>query len=241
MTEVLFMGLGVLINAAAVVIGTLIGVMLRNVLKERVTDVIMQGLGITVLGAGILDLADGTAKLSANGFKWGVLFIVLAVVLGGVTGSLIHLQDGLDRLGGFLQRKLSKDENSTLGKAFVNATLITCVGAMVVYGSIRSRLGDNDTLYLKSVMDAFVCMALAVRYGFGVALSAIPMLIIQGAFALCGGLLSNYIIGTNFEYLLTAVGGTLVMCVGINILEIKEIRTADLVPAIAFCLFVYLF
>lgn len=125
MTEVLFMGLGVLINAAAVVIGTLIGVTLKNVLKERVTNVIMQGLGITVLGAGILDLADGTAKLSANGFKWGVLFIVLAVVLGGVTGSLIHLQDGLDRLGGFLQRKLSKDENSTLGKAFVNATLIT--------------------------------------------------------------------------------------------------------------------
>lgn len=66
MTEVLFMGLGVLINAAAVVIGTLIGVMLKNVLKERVTNVIMQGLGITVLGAGILDLADGTAKLSAN-------------------------------------------------------------------------------------------------------------------------------------------------------------------------------
>ena len=78
MTEVLFMGLGVLINAAAVVIGTLIGVTLKNVLKERVTNVIMQGLGITVLGAGILDLADGTAKLSANGFKWGVLFIVLA-------------------------------------------------------------------------------------------------------------------------------------------------------------------
>lgn len=235
------MGLGVLVNAAAVVVGAALGVLLKNVLKERVTNVIMQALGITVFGAGILDLVNGAGKLSENGFRWGVLFIVLAVVLGGVIGSLIHLQDGLNRLGEFLQRKLTKDENSTLGAAFVNATLITCVGAMVVYGSIRSGLGDNNTLYLKSVLDGVVCMALAVKYGFGVALSAVPMLILQGAFALCGGLLFDYIIGTNFEYLLTAVGGTLVMCVGINILEIRQIRTADLVPALALCLFIYLF
>lgn len=181
------MGLGVLVNAAAVVVGAALGVLLKNVLKERVTNVIMQALGITVFGAGILDLVNGAGKLSGNGFRWGVLFIVLAVVLGGVIGSLIHLQDGLNRLGEFLQRKLTKDENSTLGAAFVNATLITCVGAMVVYGSIRSGLGDNNTLYLKSVLDGVVCMALAVKYGFGVALSAVPMLILQGAFALCGG------------------------------------------------------
>lgn len=235
------MGIGVLVNSAAVVVGALIGVLLRNVIKERVTSVIMQGLGITVFGAGIIDLVGGMRTLSETGFKWGGLFLVLCIVLGGAIGSIIRIQDGLVKLGDFLQSKLSKDENSTLGKAFVNATLINCVGAMVVYGSIRSGLGDNNTLYLKSVMDGIVCMALAVKYGAGVALSAIPLLIIQGAFAICGGLLSDYIIGTNFEYLLTAVGGTLVMCVGINILEIKEIRTADLIPSLALCLFVYLF
>lgn len=235
------MGFGVFVNAAAIVVGAALGVMLKNVIKERVTNVIMQALGITVIGAGIIDLVDGAGKLSGNGFGWGGLFIVLVIVLGGAIGSLVHLQDGLNRLGEFLQRKLTKNENSTLGAAFVNATLITCVGAMVVYGSIRSGLGDNNTLYLKSVLDGVVCMALAVKYGFGTALSAVPVLVLQGAFALCGGLLSDYIVGTNFEYLLTAVGGTLVMCVGINILEIKQIRTADLIPSIPLCLFIYLF
>lgn len=164
------MGIGVIINAAAIVAGAAAGVLLKNVINEKITLVLTQGLGVTVLGAGILDLVGGMGSLSGAGFKYGALFLVLCVVLGGAIGSALRVQDGLEALGALLQRKLAKSEDSRLGEAFVQATMVTCVGAMVVYGSIRSGLGDDGTLYLKSVLDAVVCLCLAAKYGFGVSL-----------------------------------------------------------------------
>lgn len=239
--EEIKMGLGVIINAAAVVLGAAIGTLLKNVLKENTVQTVMQALGLTVLAAGILDVVGGIQSLSDNGFAYGTLFAVLAIVFGGLIGSILHIQDGLERFGAFLQNKLSKSETSTLGKAFVEATLITCIGAMAVYGSIQSGLGNNGTLYIKSLLDGIICMMLASKYGFGAALAAIPIFVIQGAVALIGIFFSEYILNTNFYYLLTAVGGILVIAIGINLLEIKKIRTGDLLPAIFLSLLIYLF
>jgi len=233
--------MGVLINAGAIAVGGLIGLLLKNILNEKVVKVIFQALGLANLSVGILDLISGINSLKSISFKYGTLFLILVLVIGGAIGALIKINDGLNKFGAFLQSKLAKSEDSKLGKGFVEATLITCVGAMVVYGSIQSGLGNHNTLFIKSISDAIVCMMLATKYGVGPILSAIPILFIQGAFYFIGIFFSSYLLGTAFYYLLTAVGGVIVMGIGINLLEIKEIKTADLLPAIPLCLLAFLF
>lgn len=233
--------MGVLINAGAIAIGGLIGLILKNILNEKVIKVIFQALGLSVLSAGILDLISGINSLSSISFNYGTLFLVLVLVVGGLIGSLLKISERLDKFGSFLQKKLAKSEDSKLGKGFVETTLITCVGAMVVYGSIKSGLGDDNTLYIKSILDGVIAIMLGTKYGFGPVLSAIPVLIIQGAFFFVGMFFSSYILNTAFYYLLTAAGGVLVMGIGINLLEIKEIKTADFLPAIPLCLLAFLF
>lgn len=233
--------MGVLINAGAIAVGGLIGLLLKNILNEKVVKVIFQALGLSVLSAGILDLISGINSLSSISFNYGTLFLVLVLVVGGLIGSLLKISERLDKFGSFLQKKLAKSEDSKLGKGFVETTLITCVGAMVVYGSIKSGLGDDNTLYIKSILDGVIAIMLGTKYGFGPVLSAIPVLIIQGAFFFIGMFFSSYILNTAFYYLLTSAGGVLVMGIGINLLEIKEIKTADLLPAIPLCLLAFLF
>lgn len=213
--------LGVTVNTAAIIAGAGLGLALKKFLTPKVSKVIMQALGLSVLAIGILD-----AIKTEN-----ILVLALSLVLGGVIGSLLRIQDRVEKFGKFLERKLNKSEEGTIGKAFVTATLIFCVGAMMIYGSIQSGLGQHNTLYVKSILDGVLAMLLASTLGWGVMLSAVPVFILQGTIALCANLIEPYAIPA-FMNQLSGIGGVLVMCIGINLLEIKEIRTADLTPAI---------
>lgn len=222
---------GVTVNAAAILLGTAIGLIFRKLINEEVQKVIMQAMGVAVLSIGIMDM------LSVSGNIKMILVLILSLTVGGAIGALLKIQYRIEVFGEFLKRKLSRDENSTIGKAFTSSVLIFCIGAMVVYGSINAGLGDNSTLYIKSILDGVVAVITAATMGIGVALSAVVVFVIQGAFALSASFLNPILMAyPDVKTMLTGIGGVLVMCIGINLLEIKEMRTGDLLPAILGCL-----
>ena len=219
---------GALVNALAVIICGGLGVLIRKVLKESLREVLTEAIGIAVITVGVLD-----AIKTEN-----TLLLVLSIVLGGLIGTIIGAQNKLDRFGKFLENKLGGKDNSQIGQGFVTATLIFCVGGMVIYGSINAGLGNNETLYIKSVMDGVTSLILSSVLGWGVILSAIPVLVMQGGIALLAGVIEP--IATDaFINQLSGIGGTLIIAIGLTLLGIKKIRTGDLLPAVlgAFLIF----
>lgn len=223
--------LGVTVNAIAILIGTAIGLLCRKIINDSVEKVIMQAMGMAVLSIGIMDMLSVSGNISM------ILVLILSLTIGGAIGSLLKIQYRIEQFGEFLKRSLSKDENSTIGKAFTSSVLIFCIGAMVVYGSINAGLGDNSTLYIKSILDGVIAVITAATMGVGVALSAVAVFVIQGVFALGAGFLNPILVAyPDVKTMLTGIGGVLVMCIGMNLLQIKEIRTGDLLPSIFGCL-----
>lgn len=223
---------GVIVNALAIIAGTCIGVIFKRLINDEVSEVIKQAMGIAVLAIGIMDM------LSVSGNITMILVMILSLTLGGTIGALLKIQDRIEWFGEFLKKKISKDENSMIGRAFTSSVLIFCIGAMVVYGSINAGLGDNSTLYVKSILDGVIAITLASTMGAGVALSAAAVFVVQGIFALSAGFLNPILISCpDVKTVLTGIGGVLVMCIGINLLELKKIRTGDMIPALIGSLF----
>lgn len=219
--------LGVTVNAAAILLGTAVGLIFKKLINEEVQKVIMQAMGIAVLSIGIMDMFSVAGNIPM------ILVLILSLTVGGAIGALLKIQYRIELFGDFLKRKLSRDENSNIGKAFTSSVLIFCIGAMVVYGSINAGLGDNSTLYIKSILDGVIAVITAATMGIGVALSAAAVFVIQGVFALSAGFLNPVLVAyPDVKTMLTGIGGTLVMCIGINLLEIREMRTGDLIPAL---------
>ncbi len=221
---------GALVNALAVVICGWLGVLVRKLLKDSLREILTEGIGVAILAVGILD-----AIKTEN-----TLLLVLSIVLGGFLGNLIGVQKNLDRLGVFLENKIGSKDNSPIGQGFVTATLIFCVGGMVIYGSINAGLGNNETLYIKSVMDGVTSLILSSVLGWGVILSAIPVLVLQGGIALLAGVIEP--IATDaFINQLSGIGGTLIIAIGLTLLGIKKIRIGDLLPAVLGAFLIFLF
>lgn len=220
--------IGALVNALVIIIFGGLGVLIRKLLKDALREILTEAIGIAVITVGILD-----AIKTEN-----TLLLVLSIVLGGLIGSLIGVQNKLDRFGIFLENKMGENDNSQVGQGFVTATLIFCVGGMTIYGSINAGLGNNETLYIKSVMDGVTALILSSTLGWGVILSAIPVIVLQGSVALLARVVEP--IATDaFINQLSGIGGTLIIAIGLTLLGIKKIRTGDLLPAVlgAFLIF----
>lgn len=226
--------LGVLVNTFAIIGGTLLGLAIKKLINNRVENVVMQALGICVLVVGTIDAVN-----PVNGTE-GILVMIISFVIGGFIGSILNIEKGFNKLGetfenGFnkLIKKQDSNNKSTFAEGFIQATTIYCVGAMVIYGSISAGLGDNKILYIKAVLDGSVAVILAVKYGIGVMFSCLPVFIIQGAIALSSGFIGEYLISeTLFRQQLSAIGGVFVMMIGINLLDIKKMQVANMLPAI---------
>ena len=222
--------IGTLINAVAIIIGAAAGLFLRRGMNESISKTVMQGVGLSVILIGV----TGAIKTG------NTLLVILSMVIGGVVGSVIDIDARMNQLGAWAQKKLTKgdDENNTFAKGFVTASLIFCVGAMAVVGSLDSGIrGDHSTLIAKAALDGVTSIILASSLGIGVMLSAAPVFIYQGAIALLGTaiapLLSEIVVTE-----MSAVGGLLIMAIGINMLLNTEIKVANLLPAI-FIPFIY--
>lgn len=212
---------GVLVNVFAIVIGGLIGLFLKHGINDQVKKVVMQGIGLSVIIIGLLG-----ALATEN-----ILLMVLSLVLGGGIGALIKIEARLDALGQRIEDKFST-ENGGFAKGFVLATLVYCVGAMAIVGSIEAGVnGDNTTLYIKAILDGVSAIVFTATLGYGVIFSGIPVLIYQGAIVLLGIQIEPYLTPELIREM-SAVGGVIIMGIGISILEIKKIHVGDLLPAI---------
>lgn len=215
--------IGTLINCGAIVAGSLLGLLFRKGMNKRISDTVMQGVGLCVILIGL------TGALKTE----NTLLMILSTVIGGVVGSLIDIDDKMNRLGAFAQRKLSREgEDNTFAQGFVTASLVYCVGAMAVVGALDSGIrGDHSTLIAKAALDGITAIVFAGSLGIGVMLSAVPVLIYQGAIALLGTaiapLLSDIVVQE-----MSAVGGLLIVGIGVNMLLNEKIKVANLLPAI---------
>lgn len=229
--------MGTLLNVLAIVIGAAIGVLLGNRLPEKMARTLTDAMGLVVLVIGALNLtALQDESFSAAVGSAGTLLIVLgALLLGGVTGSLLKLEERLEQFGTWLQKKTSgKGDKKKFIEGFVNASLLFTIGPMAVLGSLQDGLGQGvDILALKSTLDGFTSVAFAATLGWGVAFSAIPVGLWQGLLTVlalyAGSLMSSAIVAS-----ITATGGILLLGTGLRLLQLRMVSVADLLPALIF-------
>jgi uncharacterized membrane protein YqgA involved in biofilm formation len=217
---------GALINAVAIVAGSVAGLFLPR-LRDDLRSTVTQGMGLALCVLGLM-MAMKTDQYLA---------MVISLVLGGIAGELARLEARLERLGDWLERKVSAQGEGKVGKAFVTATLVYCIGAMAILGSIDSGIRhDHQILYAKSLMDGFLSVIFASALGLGVAFSAVPVFVYQGAIALGAALLASMISTETISVItreVSSVGGVLIIGVGINLLDLKKIRVANMLPSVA--------
>lgn len=213
--------LGTIVNSIAIIIGSSIGVLITRGIKDEYKKTIMDGIGLTVILIGLM----GGIK-SEN-----IILVTISIVLGSIIGEMMGIERKLDNLGNKLEERFGKD-NSTFSKGFVTASLVYCVGAMAIVGSLESGLmGDHSTLFAKSILDGISSIIFSSTLGIGVAFSAIPVLLYQGIITLLATFLKD-VLKPEVIMEMSAVGGILIMAIGINILEIKKIKVGNMLPGI---------
>jgi len=222
--------IGAIVNTLAAVVGGLLGSLLKKGIPERFADLVQKGLALCVLYIGIKGSLVGT----------NTLVTILSLVLGAILGELLDIDRGIERLGAWAQRKLSRG-GSRLGEGFVTASLLFCVGSMAVVGSLQSGLtGNHETIFTKSMLDFVSAIILASSLGLGVCLSGAFVLVYQGAIVLlarwAAPVLSDYVVAE-----MSCAGSLLIVALGLNMLGIAKIKVANLLPAmflpIVLCLF----
>ena len=222
--------LGVAINALAVIIGSFLGFLLHKGISEKINNAIMMGVGLCVVYIGIDGLTGGVNPLVA----------VLSIVPAAIIGTLLDFDGGLNRFGEKITSKFAQGSGSKAAEGFVTASLLFCIGAMAVVGSISAGLtGDNSILLTKSVLDFISSTMLSAAFGLGVMLSVIPLTIYQGGIALFANFLSP-VLTDSIVAAITCVGSILILALGLNILKIAKIKIANLLPAIIFAPFAQL-
>ena len=231
-------GIGTLVNVATVLLGATLGVLLGNRLPTRTRDVVTDALGlVTLLIAGTSAMAvldDGLAdKVGDNA---PMLIVLGSLLIGGITGSLLRLESRIEGFGGWLQSRLSGETGSTerarFVEGFVVSSLVFCSGPLTILGSLNDGLGNGpDQILLKSALDGFAAIAFAASFGWGVAASVLALVVIQGGLTVLGAGLGSFVPDAQLSAL-TATGGLLLVGVAFRLLDLKQIKVADLLPAL---------
>jgi len=226
---------GTILNVATVLVGSVLGTVLGNRLPEKVRETVVHGLGLTTLVIG-LSLALKTQN---------ILIALASILLGGISGELLDIEAALERLGRWLEARSSRlklpgsaatadstSRTANFVRGFLTASLLFCVGPMTIMGSIQDGLtGDFTLLAIKSTMDGFAALAFASSLGWGVMFSALTVLVYQGGITLGAGWLKAALTDPMINEM-TAVGGILMLGIGLGLLEVKRIRVGNLLPAL---------
>ena len=224
---------GTLVNVGAILLGTLVGELAGGRLSQGLQTRVLHGLGLVVLVIGI-----------DNALAWrdtNSLFVLGGVLLGGLAGEALRIEDRLEAVGDLAQARLQRggadgDPTSTVSEGFFTASLVFCVGALAVIGPIQEGLtGNHDTLYTKALLDGFASVALAASLGWGVALSALSVLIYQGALTLGAGLFDSILAdGSDALLSMTSAGGVLIIGLSLKLLDIQDVKVGNFLPALLF-------
>ncbi|MBQ6820421.1 MAG: DUF554 domain-containing protein [Clostridium sp.] len=215
--------LGTLVNCLTIIIGACIGIFLRGRINKKISDTIMSGLALCVIYIGI----SGTFKTEST------ITMILAIVIGAFIGETIDIDKRLENLGQKIEKRFNNGkEKISIAEGFVTSTLLFCVGAMAIVGSLESGLNNNhNTIFAKSALDGVSSIIFASTLGIGVLFSSIVVLIYQGGIVISASFLANYLNDTAINNM-TAVGSLLIIGLGLNMLGVTKIKVSNLLPAI---------
>jgi len=213
--------LGTIVNTFAIIAGSLVGLIFRGGIPEKYSQTLMHAIGLAVILIGL----KGAMQTDA------LLIIIISLAIGSVIGEYIRIEDRLEWLGKQMGQRLSGKEDG-IAEGFVTATLLYCVGAMAIVGSMESGLaGNHQTLYAKSVLDGIASIVFASTLGIGVLFSAVSVFLYQGMITLTASYVKPFLTPDVVSQM-SAVGGLLIMAIGIGLLEIKKLKIGNMLPAI---------
>lgn len=226
-------GLGTIINTVAVIIGGLLGLLLKNGIKSGVHNILMQACGVSTIfigSAGVISkmlvIADGKIETT------GTMLLIFSLVIGSFLGELLSIEDKMDSAGERIKQMVKRQNDTMFVDGFVNVSLIICVGAMAIVGSMQDGIsGDYSMLAAKSVLDFVIVMIFASTHGVGSIFSALPLFIYQGAITVIAAIFGTFVSESVINDL-SLVGSALIFCVGINLCFGKKIKVGNMLPAL---------
>ncbi len=216
--------LGVLINVCTVIIGSTMGLLFKKSISKKYSDAVMTGIGLCVILIGIQGMLKGE----------NILISIFSVVLGALIGTALDIDGKLNSVGDQLSKKIkNKDgQKNSLSEGFVTASLVFCIGAMTILGSLDAGLkGDNTTLITKSILDLFSSMMLSASLGIGVIFAAVFVFVFQGSIVLLAGVLEPFLDSFTIGEI-TCVGSIMIFALGLNLAGISKIKVANYFPAL---------
>lgn len=227
----MFKILGVIVNVATVLIGSCIGLVFKKGISKKYSDAVMKGIGFCTILIGIQGMLKGE----------NVLVAIVSMVIGAIIGTAIDIDKRLNGAGDFLSKKLKKNDGTdkvSIAEGFVTASLLFCVGAMTIVGSLNSGLkGDHTMIFTKSTLDFFSSMMLSASLGIGVPFAALFVLVFQGGIVLLAGLIEP-LLSDSAIVEITCVGSLMILALGFNLTGIGKFKVANYLPALFFAPFV---
>ena len=217
--------IGVFVNVAAVIIGSVIGLLCKKGINKKITDAVIMGLGLCVMYVGIAGVLKGQNAIVA----------VVSMALGGAIGTVIDIDKQINKLGDLVAKKVKRDdEQVSVADGFVTACLMFCIGAMAIVGSLNSGLGVEgglEMIYTKSVLDFISSIVLSASFGIGVIFSAVFVLAFQGGIVLLAGIIAP-LLTANVIAEITCVGSIMIIGLALNIVGATKIKIANYLPAL---------
>ena len=216
--------IGVFVNVAAVLLGSSVGLLFRKGIPERISKAVMFAIGLCTMYIGVSGALEGSQTI----------VLILSMVFGTLIGTLIDIDDKINRVGLFLEKKFKRDgDKSSIAEGFMTGSLLFCVGAMTIVGSLNAGLkGDNTLLFTKSILDLISSCILASTLGVGVMFSALFVLVMQGALVLLAGLLQNVLTDPALIAELTCAGSVMIIGISFNMLGVTKLKVANYLPAL---------
>ncbi len=226
-------GLGTIANVAAVIVGGSVGLLLRGGIKERFRERLMQALGLSTMLVGLSGTLSEMFVINDGAIEvQGTMLMILSLVIGSFVGEALSIETRMESVGEWLKNKVGAKNDAQFVEGFVSATLIICVGAMAIVGSLQDGLtGDATTLYIKSLLDGVLLVVLASTLGKGTLFSALPLGLYQGALTLCAAAASA-VMSERLISNLSLVGSALIIAIGCNMAFGKRFSPANMLPAL---------
>jgi len=221
--------LGTIVNALAIVLGSLIGLFFKGGIPDKYNDTVMKAIGLAVVLIGM------TGAFETE----DMILLIISLAIGSILGEFLQIEDSLDRLGGWIEGKMGKKEGG-IAKGFVTASLLFCVGSMAIVGALDGGLtGNNETLFAKSVIDFIVSIILTSTLGVGVIFSSVVVFVYQGLIAITASFMKVLLTDEVIREM-SAIGGLLIAAIGFNMLEFKRIKVGNMLPAVFIPLVYYM-
>ena len=226
-------GLGTIINTAAVILGGVLGLLLKNGIAKRFEKILMQALGLATIFIGIGGVLKYMLVVGDTGIDTqGTMLLIFSLVIGCLLGEWVDIESKMEKLGVKLKALAKIQNDNRFVDGFVTASLVICVGAMAIVGAMQDGLtGDSSMLIAKSLLDFVIVAVITAAYGVGAAFSAIPIFLYQGCITLIAALFGS-VISSDLIAQLSFVGNALIFCVGANLVRQKTFRVANMLPAL---------